>query len=76
MKFNKRIRRLEVISQAKLYVPPIIIHIIVELSGNGPKEVGAYADVPFEGSYHRIGSEDHELPDQFEQRINRLLEKH
>ena len=76
MKFNRRIRNLEFISQAKQYVPPIIFHVIVEPSENWPKEVGAYANVPIKGRYHRIDSENHELPDQFEQRINRFLEKY
>ena len=46
MTFIKRLKILERNAPTSDYIPPIIIHTIVEPSENGPREVGAYANIP------------------------------
>jgi hypothetical protein len=57
MKFGKRLDTLERNTHVPEYIPPIIIHSIVEPSENGPKEIGVFANVLLKGSYQRIDLE-------------------
>ena len=43
MKFGKRLDTLESNAHVREYIPPIIIHTIVEPSESGPKEIGVFA---------------------------------
>jgi hypothetical protein len=70
MKFGKRLDILESNSHVREYIPPIIIHTIVEPSGNGPKEIGVFANVLIEGSYQRIDLELGKTHDEYEKQIN------
>ena len=72
MTFNKRLKILERNAPTYNYIPPIIIHTIVEPSDNGPREVGAYATVSIDGIYFRLERENGENQEQFEKRIKKI----
>ena len=69
MKFGKRLDTLESNSHIREYIPPIIIHSIVEPSENGPKEIGVFANVLLEGSYQRIDLELGKTHDEYKKQI-------
>ena len=54
MIFKKRLVVLENGAHRHNYVPPIIIHTLVEPSEDGPKEVGAFARLETNGICQRI----------------------
>ena len=66
MKFKKRLKVLEQNVQNSEYVPPIIIRTIVEPSGDGPKEIGAFANVPINGIYQKFERASGKTQEQFE----------
>jgi hypothetical protein len=66
MKFGKRLDILESNSHVREYIPPIIIHTIVEPSESGPKEIGVFANVLLEGSFQRIDLELGKTHDEYE----------
>ena len=66
MKFKKRLKVLEQQLTASKYVPPIIIRTIVESSGDGPKEIGAFANVPINGIYQKFERASGKTQEQFE----------
>ena len=74
MKFRKRLDTLERNSHIHEYTPPIIIHTIVEPSGNGPKEIGVFANVFVEGVYKRIDFELGKTHDEYEKHLNEYIE--
>ena len=49
MTFKKRLAVLEKSARPLNYIPPIIIHILVEPSEDGPKEVEAFAELETNG---------------------------
>ena len=51
MRFKKRLAVLEKSARPLNYIPPIIIHILVEPSADGPKEVGAFTQLETNGIY-------------------------
>ena len=74
MRFKKRLAVLEKSAHRQNYVPPIIIHILVEPSEDGPKEVGAFARLETNGICQRIERKADETQRQFERRIQSQLE--
>ena len=74
MNFGKRLDTLERNIHILEYIPPIIIHTIVEPSENGPKEIGVFANVLLEGSYQRIDLELGKTHDEYEKQINEYIE--
>mgnify|MGYP003313598445 CR=1 FL=1 len=56
------------------YVPPIIIHTLVEPSEDGPKEVEAFAELETNGVIQRLEHEADETQGQFENRIQSQLQ--
>ena len=54
MRFIKRLAVLEKSARPLNYIPPIIIHILVEPSEDGPKEVGAFAQLETNGVIQRL----------------------
>ena len=73
MKFGKRLDTLERNTHVPEYIPPIIIHSIVEPSENGPKEIGVFANVLLEGSYQRIDLKLGRPHDEYEKKINERI---
>ena len=73
MNFGKRLDTLERNIHILEYIPPIIIHTIVEPSENGPKEIGVFANVLLEGSYQRIDLELGKTHDEYEKQINEYI---
>ena len=73
MKFGKRLDTLERNSHILEYIPPIIIHTIVEPSENGPKEIGVFANVLLEGGYQRIDLELGKTHDEYEKKLMNIL---
>ena len=78
MKFGKRLDTLESNAHILEYIPPTIIHTIVEPSESGPKEIGVFANVLLEGSYQRIDLELGKPHDEYENylkiiRISRIF---
>ena len=69
MKFSKRLDTLESNTHVREYTPPIIIHTIVDPSGNGPKEVGVFANVFAKGVFQRIDLELGKTHDEYEKQI-------
>ena len=72
MKFGKRLDTLESNTHNLEYIPPTIIHTIVEPSENGPKEVGVFANVFAEGVYKRIDLELGKTHDEYESYLNKF----
>ena len=66
MTFKKRLRVLEQNVQNSEYVPPIIIRTIVETSGDGLKEIGAFANIPINGIYQKFERVSGKTQEQFE----------
>ena len=73
MKFGKRLDILESNAHVREYIPPIIIHTIVEPSESGPKEIGVFANMLLEGSYQRIHLELGKTHDEYEKQINEYI---
>ena len=69
MRFKKRLAVLEKSARPLNYIPPIIIHILVEPSEDGPKEVGAIAELTTNGVIQRLERKADETQRQFENRI-------
>ena len=69
MKFGKRLDPLESNTHILEYIPPTIIHTIVEPSESGPKEVGVFANFFAEGVYKRIDLELGKTHDEYEKQI-------
>ena len=74
MTFKKRLAVLEKSARPLNYIPPIIIHIIVEPSVDGPKEVEAFAELETNGVIQRLEREADETQRQFENRIQSQLQ--
>ncbi len=74
MRFKKRLAVLEKSARPLNYIPPIIIHTIVEPSEDGPKEVGAIAELATNGVIQRLEREADETQGQFENRIQSQLQ--
>ena len=74
MTFKKRLAVLERSVPPLNYIPPIIIHILVEPNEDGPKEVGAFTQLETNGIYQRIERKAGETQEQFENRIQSQLE--
>ena len=74
MRFKKRLAVLEKSARPLNYIPPIIIHIIVEPSVDGPKEVGAFAQLETNGVIQRLERKTDETQGQFENRIQSQLQ--
>ena len=74
MRFKKRLAVLENSARPLNYIPPIIIHILVEPSADGPKEVGAFTQLETNGIYQRIERKAGETQEQFENRIQSQLQ--
>ena len=72
MKFGKRLDTLESNAHILEYIPPTIIHTIVEPSESGPKEIGVFANVFAEGVYKRIDLELGKTHQHYEKRINKF----
>ena len=75
MKFRKRLDTLERNSHIPEYTPPIIIHIIVEPSESGPKEIGVLANVFAEGVYKRIDLELGKTQEKYEMELKNIRSK-
>ena len=69
MTFKKRLAVLERSVPPLNYIPPIIIHILVEPYDDGPKEVGAIAELTTNGVIQRLERKADETQRQFENRI-------
>ena len=69
MTFKKRLAVLERSVPPLNYIPPIIIHILVEPSDDSPKEVEAFAELATNGVIQRLEREADETKRQFENRI-------
>ena len=69
MTFKKRLAVLERSARPLNYVPPIIVHILVEPNVDGPKEVGAFAELATNRVIQRIERRADETQRQFENRI-------
>ena len=74
MTFKKRLAVLEKSARPLNYIPPIIIHILVEPSEDGPKEVGAIAELATNGVIQRLERKADETQGQFENRIQSQLQ--
>ena len=74
MTFKKRLGVLEKSVRPLNYIPPIIIHILVEPSEDGPKEVGAFTQLETNGICQRIERKADETQRQFENRIQSQLQ--
>ena len=74
MRFKKRLAVLEKSARPLNYIPPIIIHILVEPSEDGPKEVGAIAQLETNGVIQRLERKTDETQRQFENRIQSQLQ--
>ena len=74
MTFKKRLAVLEKSARPLNYIPPIIIHILVEPSEDGPKEVGAFAQFQTNGICQSIDHKADETQSQFENRIQSQLQ--
>jgi len=73
MTFRKRLKILERNAPASNYIPPIIIHTIVEPSENGPREVGAYANIPIGKGFQKFNRKASESSEQFKRRVQCLI---
>ena len=74
MTFKKRLAVLEKSARPLNYIPPIIIHILVEPSEDGPKEVGAFAQLETNGVIQRLERKADETQGQFENHIQSQLQ--
>ena len=74
MTFKKRLAVLEKSARPLNYIPPIIIHILVERSEDGPKEVEAFAELATNEVIQRLEREADETQRQFENRIQSQLQ--
>ena len=74
MRLKKRLAVLERSAPPLNYIPPIIIHTIVEPSEDGPKEVGAFAQFQTNGICQSIDRKADETQSQFENRIQSQLQ--
>ena len=74
MRFKKRLAVLEKSARPLNYIPPIIIHILVEPSEDGPKEVGAFAQLETNGVIQRLERKADKTQGQFENRIQSQLQ--
>ena len=73
MTFNKRLKILERNAPTSYYIPPIIIHTIVEPSENGPREVGAYANIPMGKGFQKFNRKTSESSKQFRRTVHCLI---
>ena len=74
MTFKKRLAVLEKSARPLNYIPPIIIHILVEPSEDGPKEVGAFAQLETNGVIQRLERKADKTQGQLENRIQSQLQ--
>ena len=74
MTFKKRLAVLKRSARPLNYIPPIIIHILVEPSVDGPKEVAAFAQFQTNGICQSIDRKADETQSQFENRIQSQLQ--
>ena len=74
MTFKKRLAVLEKNPNRHNYVPLIIVHILVEPSVDGPKEVEAFAQFQTNGICQSIDRKADETLEQFENRIKSQLQ--
>ena len=75
MKFGKRLDTLESNAHILEYIPPTIIHTIVEPSESGPKEIGVCANVFAEGVYKRIDLELGKTQEKYEMELKNIRSK-
>ena len=75
MKFGKRLDTLERNTHVPEYIPPTIIHTIVEPSESGPKEIGVFANVFVEGVYKRIDLELGKTQEKYEMELKNIRSK-
>tara|TARA_B100000767_G_scaffold203534_1_gene190426 strand:+ start:346 stop:585 length:240 start_codon:yes stop_codon:yes gene_type:complete len=75
MKFGKRLDTLERNTHVPEYIPPTIIHTIVEPSESGPKEIGVFANVFVEGVYKRIDLELGKTQEKYEMERKNIRSK-
>ena len=69
MNVTARIKRLEKLRSPEPYVPPIFFHSVVEPSIDGPKEVGAFANVHLNGDTITLWRAVGEAQSDFEIRL-------
>ena len=69
MNVTARIKRLEKLRSPEPYVPPIFFHSVVEPSNDGPKEVGAFANVHLNGDTITLWRAVGEAQSDFEIRL-------
>jgi hypothetical protein len=69
MKFKSRLDKLEAMRPVAPWVPPIFFHSVVEPSENGPREVGGFAKIYFEGNDLMIWRKADETNEDFELRV-------
>ena len=74
MRFKKRMAVLEKNPYRPNYIPLIIIHILVEPSDDGPKEVEAFAELATNGVIQRLEREADVSQREFENRIQSQLQ--
>ena len=65
MRFKKRLAVLEKSAHRHNYIQPTIFHTIVEPSEDGPKEVGAFAQLETNGVIQRLERKTDETQGQF-----------
>ena len=73
MRFKKRLAVLEKSAHRYNCVPPIIVHILVEPSVDGPKEVGIFAQLETNEICQRIERSADETQRQFEHHIKYIF---
>ena len=69
MKVAARIKRLEKLRPPEPYVPPIFFHSVVEPSNDGPREVGAFANIHLNGDTITLWRAVGEAQSDFEIRV-------
>ena len=72
MKFKSRLDRLEAMRPEAPWVPPIFFHSVVEPSEDGPREVGAFAKIYFEGKDLMVWRGEGETTEDFKLRVLKL----
>ena len=70
--FKTRLDRLETMHPLAPWVPPIFFHSVVEPSDNGPREVGAFAKIYFEGKDWMVWRGECETNEDFKLRVLKL----
>ena len=69
MKFKSQLDKLEAMRPIAPWVPPIFFLSVVEPSGNGPREVGAFAKIYVDGKDLMVWRGEGETNEDFELRV-------